>query len=61
VETRSRRGQRNIEPNVFGRLTVRYPEEPVIFAGSRGFAVGVVPRFLSSAVATPNHVASDGA
>ena len=46
---------------MFGRLTVRYPEEPVIFAGSRGFAVGVVPRFLSSAVATPNHVASDGA
>lgn len=37
--------------DILGRLAVRYPEVPVVFAGSRRFAEEWTYRFLGAAVA----------
>lgn len=35
---------------MLGRLAVRYPEVPIVFAGSRGFAEEWAYRFFGAAV-----------
>ncbi len=48
---KSRRGSSAWLADMLGRLAVRYPEVPVVFAGSRRFAEEWAYRFLAAAVA----------
>jgi ERCC4-type nuclease len=48
---RTQAGRGSWLADMLGRLAVRYPEVPIVFAGSRRFAEEWAYRFLSAAVA----------
>jgi len=47
---RTQPGRRSWLADMLGRLAIRYPEVPIVFAGSRKFAEEWAYRFLGAAV-----------